>query len=127
MSDLPLAVVGWVAVFEGGRYFIDADAGVPSPPPPTRISFTGSRWSDLPADGLLAVKLYFADRAHGHYLARVMQGSDYYFRAGEVYGHSDDPPAEITARYPGARIIRGKWVSDQEMREALRVLTEWRW
>lgn len=59
---------------------------------------------------------------------RIMQGTEYYFKAGDVWGQamaSDYPPgtpaavaAGIRARYPAAIVMRGKDVPDLEYKDA---------
>ena len=79
-----------------------------------------SRSSDafsLPGDGALLFMLWRGGRGR-----QIMQGTDYYFVApGDIWGQAmptDYPPgtpeavaAGIEARYPGARVIRGREVS----------------
>lgn len=107
-----MKVLGWALVYttDGGLRVYHSDEWA---------------WSDLPADGVLdGVLLKEGD--DGRRCRQTLGGSDYYWRAphpsGEyIYGHSNDPPAEIAARYPGAVILRGKWTTDREMAEAARI------
>lgn len=85
-------------------------------------TFDSSRHStsDLPLDGVLHFMLW---PVRGAKARRILQGTEYYFVApGDVWEQamaSDYPPgtpeavrAGIRARYPGARVMRGKAVSD---------------
>lgn len=120
-----MRVVGWAAAFEGGQFFVDAD---PSAMRSGTDGGTGAYWRGLPHDGLIAVMLFYdSTSAGGKRLRRMMSGSDYYFKMGEVYGASNETDDAIAARYPGAEIIRGKWVSDQEYHDATERLREWVW
>jgi hypothetical protein len=83
--------------------------------------FTSGRHTtaDLPLDGVVLFMLWpFPTNAK----RRIMQGTEWYFVApGDVWDQasgSDYPPGDpaavrkgIQARYPGARVMRGKAVS----------------
>lgn len=95
-------VEGWRAYYTGGREFDSA----------------GCEWADLPADGVLALVLYYdvwsGDGEVQHRL--VLDGSDWYFHDGdELFGSNSDPPDETLERYPGVEMKRGKWTTAAEM------------
>ncbi len=83
-----------------------------------RSSATDST-SDLPRDGVVVIMLW----TDGGQV--ILEGTDYYFVLDEVWGQAmpnDYPPgtpeavaAGIEARYPGARVLRGQQVSDNQM------------
>lgn len=99
-----MRVIAWRAFYRGSRVY------------------TSERtvWEDLPGDGVLSIVLYFDEAAPSRDpLRRIMEGSDYYFRApgesGPIFGHSDETPESIRRRYPGASIKRGQWTDDETM------------
>src|SRR5690348_5992396 len=103
-----MTVIGWRAWYFDGSDYTSREIA----------------WYDLPADGVVAVRVYFDQQApDGSPLSRIMLGGncDYYFCApgpqGPIYGHSNDPPEEMEARYPGASIKRGKWTDETTMYE----------
>ncbi len=77
-------------------------------------------WESMPEDSVVCVVLYFTKRDdYGRRYSEILQGYDWYFRVppsgfdSAVYGYGslDDTPDGIRARYPGAVVKRGKWVS----------------
>jgi hypothetical protein len=66
-------------------------------------------WSELPAVGVQAVKLWYADGD-----SRIMNGDSYYFTApgpnGVIYGSTSLP--EDLKKYPGRVVVKGKWIDD---------------
>ena len=80
-------------------------------------------WAIAPDDGVQCVVVYFSDDdALGHPKRLVLSGDSFYFLAAEL-DHpvcSNDSPDEIHARYPGASIKRGKWLSSEDFTETMR-------
>lgn len=111
-----MRVIAWKAWFAGGAAYCSS----------------GTRWEELPSDGMLGVVTVFDERhtGTGERLRRVINGRDWYWTApapdGEtIYGYSDDDPEEIRDRYPGAVLVRGKWTSDPEMARVSLEMQEW--
>ncbi len=101
-----MEVLGWRAWYAGGTVY----------------DSRSTTWANLPDDGALAFVIYFAGNIPGGVhssLRRIMTGTDYYFLVGpDLYAQSDDAPEEITRRYPGAILKRGRWAPDYEMMAA---------
>lgn len=79
----------------------------------------------VPDDGVLVWMLYY-DRFNTSgdvRYRRIEQGSDTYFCApgmsDVLYGHSDDKPDTVKARYPGAVVKLGKWADDATYRRVV--------
>lgn len=87
--------IKWTVWYDGGRRFDSSD----------------TRWEDLPDDGVLYVAV---KRTQGY---MGLCGSDYYFKSGEIVGMNNDPPEDTLARYPGAVLKRGRWTTEDEMRD----------
>ena len=79
-----------------------------------------TKWEDLPDDGIIYIMLYKdegdgqeANISHPTY-RESLAGNDYYWKAphhsGTTYGSGNDAIDEIKTRYPGASVLRGKWV-----------------
>jgi hypothetical protein len=67
---------------------------------------------DWPSDGVLVLMLYLSDGGR-----QVMMGNDTYFYAPSTgaYGHNNDTPESVRARYgPDAIVLRGMWASPEE-------------
>lgn len=75
----------------------------------------GHEWSDLPFDGVVAVKLFYeAFTRSGTRYMHVLSGGDWYWRWGMTgtnhrYGYWVDPPEGV----PAPELKRGQWVSDR--------------
>ena len=100
-----MTLIGWKVRYEDGRVF----------------SSRTSVWSELPADGAINV-IKFQDElgSDGKPTRQILEGYSYYFRqvttgGGEILGATEDTPAEIEARYPGAVVLRGKWTTEEIM------------
>jgi hypothetical protein len=74
-------------------------------------------WSDVPDDGIVMMMVYLRRSGQKQTEQRVLQAS-YYFvmpqkdRPPLIFG-SEEMPAEIAARYPGAIIKRGRLTDDE--------------
>jgi hypothetical protein len=79
-------------------------------------------WRNLPDDGALAFKFFYDAKAPTR-LAQHLNGNDWYWLqptdSGVLFGHSDDAPEEIAARYPGAILKRGKWTTAEDMQRVV--------
>lgn len=100
-SREPHKVIAWKAWYTEGRTFCSCDV----------------KWAELPEDGALGFKLFFAGLApDGNNMSRMMSGDDWYWNVGEIYAHdSGTTKEEIERRYPRASVKRGMWVSDAEI------------
>ena len=104
-------VIAWKAWYTGGRAYCS----------------TGKDFTELPDDGCLGFVLlldkFSADTQH----RRIMHGANWYFfydgDGGPIYGHSDEP--DISERFPGAVIVRGKWTNETEMDRVLDAMKVW--
>lgn len=96
-----MALVGWRAYFADGA----------------RYDSRGTAPEELPTDGVLGIVKYKPERTRaGKPYREILSGYDHYFWwRGEWFGNSD-PSDEIERRYPGALILRGKWVTNAEMK-----------
>lgn len=70
----------------------------------------------LPTTGLQIIMLYFRDGTR-----RIIESSDRVFWQDNgsddgIFGQTDDPASDITARYPGAHIIEGSQIDDTSFR-----------
>ena len=77
-----------------------------------------TRWEDLPAIGVLFIRLYYKTRPYGRY----MSGSDYYWRSvdGTIYGHDHAISALIPQECWDADLVKqGTWATDQAMVDAM--------
>jgi hypothetical protein len=78
-------------------------------------------YKDLPRDGCLGFVVFEDKRKPDGYRKREFQtGSDYYFKAGDIYGRDidsreRDTPTDIAKRYTDPIIIRGIWTDDETM------------
>ena len=90
-------VVGWRIYYTDGSGYNSSD----------------TKWEDLPEDGVIVLVLYLDEYSGGGEVQHriVLDGSDYYFHipGTELFGSNNDMPDEISERYPGAIIKRGKW------------------
>ena len=54
---------------------------------------------------------------------QVQHGMEWYYEAphhaGVIRGASSDPPEQISKRYPGAVLKRGRWAPDDWYREVM--------
>lgn len=98
-------VVGW-------RAWFDEWVGAIS-----RFNSRDLDWSDLPKDGMLALRTYYKPLAsNGLHYADILSGNTSYFRVrhpsgDDVYGSNDDPVERNERRYSGAVIIEGRWTT----------------
>lgn len=100
--------IGWKAWYTGGRKF----------------DSSRTAWADLPDDGALAIVIYFDERSADRLpQRRIMTGSDYYFRDGDIYGQNNETAEDNRRRYPNASFKRGKWTTDDEMQRINAELT----
>ena len=83
-------MVRWRAYYTEGREFDSTD----------------DDWSDLPSDGVLAVNVYL-ERP----VKQTIYGYDWYFHIPDTDVFGGDDHGDVTERYPGAIIKRGKWIS----------------
>lgn len=109
-----MKMIAWKAWYAGGRAYCS----------------TGTRWVDLPDDGVLGfVVLFDHVSPQDERYRRFVSGSDLYWMVeieGDqtlCQGSHEDKPAE---RYPGASIKRGRWTSDEEMWRVNQEMAEWR-
>ena len=72
-------------------------------------------WFTIPRTGVLALKLWFADG-----VIRGVCGSDYYFHTGDIYGSYNEPKSDIDNHYPGAVVLEGQLVSDEQYHAVLK-------
>lgn len=103
-------VIAWKAWYTENRVFCSCDV----------------TWSDLPDDGMLCVKIYFAGvYADNKHLSRIMMGDDWYWKVGDIYAHGSNTTVdEINQRYPEAEIKRGKWTTDEIMQKVINTMNE---
>ena len=74
-----------------------------------------STWFEVPRIGVLALKLWFVDG-----VIRGVCGSDYYFKSGGVFGSYNEPKSDINNHYPGAVVLEGQLVSDEQYHAVLK-------
>lgn len=84
----------------------------------TEYSSTTHTPTQLPQIGFLIMMLYFTDGTR-----RVIDGNDRYFYLNNgspdgIFAQTDDPAAEVLARYPGCHLIEGQLVPDDQFRIA---------
>lgn len=96
-------VAGWRAYYSGGAVYRSATTPIAS----------------LPQTGLLVWMLYFTDGTR-----RIMHGNDrcFWYNNGStdgVYATTDETVVQINDRYPGAYIIEGELVSEQEFNDTI--------
>ena len=87
-------VIGWATWYDNNRIFTSEDAV----------------WEDLPDDGIQAIVLFQDDSSKN-----VINGYDYYFKVGDIFGGNNDNPRDTAKRYPGAVIKRGRWTTTEEI------------
>lgn len=92
------AITGWRAYFADGSI---------------ATSKTIRKWTDIPADGLCGLVVFFADGKK-----RRITGGDYYYLniIQDKYGMDKGDAATLALKYPGAFLVRGKWTDDANMR-----------
>lgn len=112
----PSVVIGWRAWYTNERVF---DSKI-------------THWKFLPKDGVITIMLFLNKRnkTTKFPLRRQMYGDYYwYVPEKEIYGccyypimlpngkvlTNAESPKDILNRYPGAIILRGQWVSEQEL------------
>jgi hypothetical protein len=105
-----MEVQGWRIIYGApvGRWEVwYADGSV--------YSSEATDWFHLPRTGVLILKLWFTDG-----IVRGVCGSDYYFHTGSVYGSYNAPKEDIDNHYPGAVVLEGQLVTDEQYHAVLR-------
>lgn len=99
-SQNPNKVIGWAMYYGDGRRYTSAD----------------TKPEDLPKDGAQFRMLYFKGRnvSNKQRYREAQHGYDFYLfapsRHGTIYASNSDTLKENKRRYPGATIIRGRWM-----------------
>jgi len=88
-------IIGWRIYYDNGQTW-DAARGP---------------WSEAPEDGVVIVMLWETN-SRGRTGKRALYGFDHYFSDGDqVFGGNSDARETLSDRYPGCRVIRGRWTS----------------
>jgi hypothetical protein len=79
----------------------------------------------LSDDGLLGVVVYFyAPGEAGAHARRYIWGYDFYWSTGRAYGGVDELDVlKFKRKRPKARLLRGVWVSNSQMKDAIAAMT----
>lgn len=101
-TEHPRTVLGWRAWADSGQTYMGREP---------------EDFARLPSDGVLAVKVFYADGR-----SRRIEGGDWYFaardpRGGPIYGSAVFADRPDPDRYRGLIVTRGRWVSDAMMED----------
>ena len=116
-------IVGWRA------WFVD----VPEQHDLVRYDSESCSFNNLPKDGCLGLAQYEdALKPDGRHKRILLNGYDYYFKAGEIYGVDIDSREhnaveDINARYINPIIIRGIWTTNDLIMKMHAEMSEAQW